>query len=91
MDQVMKILHTSDLHLGRQFNGIPLDEDHAVILEQIAEAITEHNVDALIIAGDIFDRRFSASIGCKTIQWVCALVLSEPRARSCFCCTLAVF
>lgn len=52
----MKILHTSDLHLGRQFNGIPLDEDHAIILEQIAEAVTEHDVDALIIAGDIFDR-----------------------------------
>ena len=52
----MKILHTADLHLGRQFNGIPLEDDHAVILEQIERAIIEHSIDALIIAGDIFDR-----------------------------------
>jgi DNA repair protein SbcD/Mre11 len=52
----MKILHTSDLHLGRQFNGIPLDDDHNAILDQIACAVINHSVDALIIAGDIFDR-----------------------------------
>jgi len=52
----MKILHTSDLHLGRQFNGIPLEDDHGSILDQIACAVTEHSIDALIIAGDIFDR-----------------------------------
>lgn len=52
----MKILHTADLHLGRQFNGIPLDDDHAALLDQIARAIAEHDVDVLVIAGDIFDR-----------------------------------
>jgi DNA repair protein SbcD/Mre11 len=52
----MKILHTSDLHLGRQFNGIPLDDDHASILDQVARTVVEHSIDALIIAGDIFDR-----------------------------------
>ncbi len=52
----MKILHTSDLHLGRQFNGISLDEDHDAILGQIVRAVIDHSIDALIIAGDIFDR-----------------------------------
>ncbi len=52
----MKLLHTSDLHLGRQFNGIPLAEDHAAVLDQIVEAVKAHGVDALIIAGDVFDR-----------------------------------
>ncbi|WP_028880514.1 exonuclease SbcCD subunit D [Terasakiella pusilla] len=52
----MKILHTSDLHLGRQFNGISLDEDHDAILDQIVRAVIDHSIDALIIAGDIFDR-----------------------------------
>ena len=28
----MKLLHTSDLHIGRQFNGISLEEDHAAVL-----------------------------------------------------------
>jgi exonuclease SbcD len=52
----MKLLHTSDLHLGRQFNGISLEEDHAAVLAQIVEAVKANGVDALIIAGDVFDR-----------------------------------
>ncbi len=52
----MRILHTADLHLGRQFNGIPLDDDHAAILDQLVATIADHRVDVLVIAGDIFDR-----------------------------------
>lgn len=52
----MRILHTSDWHLGRQFHGQSMEDDHAVVLEQVYEAITQHNPDVLIIAGDIFDR-----------------------------------
>ena len=52
----MRMLHTSDWHLGRQFHGLPLDEDHDIILDQVADAIEEHRPDVLIIAGDIFDR-----------------------------------
>ncbi|MEL4072776.1 exonuclease SbcCD subunit D [Ochrobactrum sp. GPK 3] len=52
----MKFLHTADLHLGRQFNGISLEEDHSAALDQIVEAIHIHQPNALIIAGDIFDR-----------------------------------
>jgi len=52
----MRILHTSDWHLGRQFFQLSLDEDHDVILGQIDAAILEHEPDLLIIAGDIFDR-----------------------------------
>lgn len=52
----MKLLHTSDLHLGRQFNGISLEADHETVLDQIVEAIKANDVDVLIVAGDIFDR-----------------------------------
>lgn len=52
----MRILHTSDWHLGRHFHGMALDEDHDAILSQIETAIAEHRPDLLIIAGDIFDR-----------------------------------
>ena len=52
----MRILHTSDWHLGRQFYGQSLETDHAVILDQVHAALNEHKPDALIIAGDIFDR-----------------------------------
>ncbi len=35
----MKILHTSDWHLGRQFHGQSLEADHAVVLDQVYVAL----------------------------------------------------
>ena len=52
----MRILHTSDWHLGRQFHGQSLEDDHAAILDQVYAALVTHTPDVLIIAGDIFDR-----------------------------------
>ncbi len=52
----MKFLHTADLHLGRQFFGKSLTDDHAAALAQVLKAVEKHRPDALIIAGDIFDR-----------------------------------
>lgn len=52
----MKLLHTADLHLGRLFHGRDLIEDHAAVLDQIADAVCKHRPDVLIIAGDIYDR-----------------------------------
>jgi exonuclease SbcD len=52
----MRILHTSDWHLGRQLHGLSLDEDHDHILVQILAVIDDERPDVVIIAGDIFDR-----------------------------------
>ncbi|MCB1526131.1 MAG: exonuclease subunit SbcD [Hyphomicrobiaceae bacterium] len=52
----MKLLHTADLHLGRHFLGNSLANDHAAVLAQILKAVDVHQPDAVIIAGDIFDR-----------------------------------
>lgn len=52
----MRFLHTADLHLGRAFEGKDLSDDQAAILDQIADAARSHQPDALIIAGDIYDR-----------------------------------
>ena len=52
----MRILHTSDWHLGRQIHGLSLDEDHDHILVQILAVIENESPDVVIIAGDIFDR-----------------------------------
>ncbi|NVD08040.1 exonuclease SbcCD subunit D [Vibrio sp. JPW-9-11-11] len=52
----MKFLHTSDWHLGRQFHNVSLLDDQKVVLQQIIEYVTHHPVDALVIAGDIYDR-----------------------------------
>lgn len=76
----MKLLHTSDLHLGRQFSGISLDEDHAAILDQIVEAVRANGVDVLIIAGDVFDRASPPQGAVRQFNGFLQRVKSETRA-----------
>ena len=52
----MKILHSSDWHIGRQFHNHSLLEDQAHVLKQIVDYVRTQDVDALVIAGDIYDR-----------------------------------
>jgi DNA repair protein SbcD/Mre11 len=52
----MKFLHTSDWHLGRQLHNQSLLEDQSFVLQQIVSLAIEHRVDALVVAGDIYDR-----------------------------------
>ncbi len=52
----MRLLHTSDWHIGRQLHGVSLLEDQAHVLEQILDIAERESVDAVIIAGDIYDR-----------------------------------
>jgi len=52
----MKFIHTSDWHIGRQFHNISLLDDQRHVLNQLLEHIETEAVDAVIIAGDIYDR-----------------------------------
>jgi exonuclease SbcD len=52
----MRLLHTSDWHIGRQLHGVSLIEDQAHVLDQIVDIAEREAVDAVIIAGDIYDR-----------------------------------
>lgn len=52
----MKLLHISDLHLGKRVNEVSLLEDQAHILEQIVELAIEHQVDGVLAAGDLYDK-----------------------------------
>lgn len=52
----MRFIHLSDLHIGKRVNGFPMLEDQRYILEQILERTKESSADAVIIAGDIYDK-----------------------------------
>ena len=52
----MRFLHTSDWHLGRSFHGASLLEEQAAALARMVELAREGEVDAVLIAGDIYDR-----------------------------------
>jgi len=51
----MKILHTSDWHLGQNFMGQSREEEHKAFFSWLLEQIKEQYIDVLIVAGDIFD------------------------------------
>ncbi|MBQ7796681.1 MAG: exonuclease SbcCD subunit D [Lachnospiraceae bacterium] len=52
----MKFFHLSDLHIGKQLHGFSLIEDQKYILNQILGLIKERRPDALLVAGDIYDK-----------------------------------
>lgn len=53
----MKFLHLSDLHLGKSVNGFSLLPDQKdLVLRQIPQLIKDQNIDAVLIAGDVYDR-----------------------------------
>ena len=51
----MKILHSSDWHLGVDYQGAPRIEEQAAFLTWMLRQVEVHDVDAVIVAGDIFD------------------------------------
>lgn len=51
----MKILHTSDWHLGQHFMGKSRRDEHKAFIDWLLALVDSDNIDAVIIAGDIFD------------------------------------
>ena len=51
----MKIIHTSDWHLGHALYNYSREEEHADMLRQITQMVMEEKPDALIISGDVYD------------------------------------
>ncbi|MBO5279047.1 MAG: exonuclease SbcCD subunit D [Lachnospiraceae bacterium] len=52
----MRFLHTGDLHIGKTVHEFSMLKDQSYILNQIAEIAKKERVDALLIAGDVYDR-----------------------------------
>ncbi len=52
----MKLIHLSDLHLGKRVNEFSMIEDQRYILKEILTIIKEESPDAVLIAGDIYDK-----------------------------------
>ena len=52
----MKIIHTSDWHIGKIVNEYSMIDDQKYILNKLIKLIDEENIDVLMIAGDVYDR-----------------------------------
>src|ERR1700734_3898081 len=53
---VMRFLHTSDWHLGRSLHRADLREAQAGFLGHLVETVRSERVDAVLVAGDVYDR-----------------------------------
>lgn len=52
----MRILHTSDLHIGKFLDTYDLKEDTMYVLNQVIEIAKKENIETVLISGDVFDR-----------------------------------
>lgn len=70
----MKFLHIADLHLGKSLKEFDLFEDQKYILNQILEIIKEKAVDAVLIAGDVYDKAIPSEAATNLLDYfLCSL------------------
>ena len=65
----MNLLHLADLHLGKRVNGFDLLPDQRYILEQVLDLCTAHNVQAVALAGDIYDTALPPAAAVLLLDW----------------------
>lgn len=76
----MRILHTSDWHIGRTFHGNSTMDALAEVLEALTEQVRENAVDVVIVAGDVFDSATPAGAA-YTLLGDALVALHETGAR----------
>src|SRR3954470_3404435 len=52
----MRLLHTSDWHIGRSLHGTDLLAEQEAVLGHLAEVVAAESVDVVVVAGDVYDR-----------------------------------
>jgi len=75
----MRIIHTSDWHLGRIFHGTHLTDDQAYILDQLVHLIGDARPDVLLIAGDVYDRSVPPTEAVKLLDEVLSRILLDHK------------
>lgn len=65
----MKIIHLSDLHLGKKLENYDLLEDQKYILTEVLKIINNEKPDAVIIAGDIYDKSVPPVEAVSLFDW----------------------
>lgn len=65
----MKLLHTSDWHLGMTFrNGVTYYEDQEYAIDRICKIAVDRKVDGILIAGDVFDKSIASQDGIRLLD-----------------------
>lgn len=65
----MKLMHLSDLHLGKRVNGFSMIQDQRWILEQILSMTAQEAPDGALIAGDVYDKTVPSAEAVELFDW----------------------
>lgn len=65
----MKFLHLADLHLGKRLGEFSLLEDQRFVLDQVLHAASDRAVDAVLLAGDLYDRPVPPAEAVELLDW----------------------
>ncbi len=66
----MKLLHLSDLHIGKIVQGFSMLDDQRALLSHIIEMVNTHGIDAILIAGDIYDKSSPSAEATSLFDWL---------------------
>jgi len=75
----MKFIHTADWHLGKIVHGVHMTEDQRYILQEFINIIEEENPDAVIIAGDLYDKSISPTEAIELLNEVLHQIVIELK------------
>lgn len=79
---MMKFLHLADLHLGRSLMDYDLIDDQKYILDRVVDIATENEIDAILMAGDIYDRAVPSEAATRLLNGFIT-TLSEKNIKLC--------
>ncbi len=65
----MKLLHLGDLHLGKSLGDFDLTEDQEYLLNQLLEIVDSRSVDAVLIAGDVYDKAIPSEAATRMLDY----------------------
>ena len=65
----MRFLHTADLHIGKRVNEFSMLEDQEYILRQILKTAGKEQVEAVLIAGDVYDKQVPSAEAVRLFDW----------------------
>jgi exonuclease SbcD len=75
----MRIVHTSDWHLGRTLHGADLTSAHEAYLDHLVDLVAEEDVDAVLVAGDVFDRAIPPASALELLRDALGRLTSRTR------------
>ena len=65
----MKLMHIGDLHLGKSLGDFDLKDDQEYMLDQLLKTVDDHSVDAVLIAGDVYDKAVPSEAATRMLDY----------------------